>query len=144
MTIQDVARSEGIGERQAQRYCREGYQGHVLKAARVGRGLQITLDDYKAWRIACGFDTVAPETECNLHPVPEHCKESLQPPSGSEPQRPITPTYPPYPQPADPNGVLTNVPHEHSRNMPHPLAVADHQREENRKEAQSRGYDDEN
>ena len=57
MTIQDVARSEDIGERQAQRYCRApGYKGHVLKAVRVGRGLVIAIEDYKAWRVECGFD----------------------------------------------------------------------------------------
>jgi hypothetical protein len=138
MTIQDVAKSEGISERQAQRYCREGYKGHVLNAAKIGRGLQITDDDYKAWRVACGFDA-APV------PEPEPEKDTIAQPSGSEP--PIVepcPAYPPWPLPANPGGPITNVPHPSSGSMPHPLAVADHEREMTRKQmAELRGYDHE-
>ena len=51
--------------------------------------------------------------------------------------------YPPYPQPADPNGQLTTTPHPHSRNMPHPQACADYIAEQARKlKAKLRGYDD--
>jgi hypothetical protein len=92
--------------------------------------------------ITCGFDFL-PQPATPAEPaVPEMRKVSqveLEP--GCFPPRP---TYPPYPQAADPNGQLTNVPHEHSRNMPHPLACRDYFEEQARRmKAQARGYDDE-
>lgn len=141
MTVKQIATNEGVGERQIQRYISEGFKGHKLPAVRVGRSFQITEQDYRAWRVLCGFDAPAKESE-PASTCPGHVEE---PPTAEESPVVVVPMYPPWPQAADPNGVLTNQPHEHSRNWPHPLAVADHQREENRKmEAQLRGYPDDN
>jgi hypothetical protein len=156
MTIQDLARSEGISERQAQRYCRApGYKGHVLPATRKGRGFVIEESDYRVWRVECGFDflpqqdapgrsTAAVSATEEPGGIPPGCTTpqilgGFPAPGGSEPPGP---TYPPYPQAADPHGVPTNVPHEHSSTMPHPQACADYFAEQARKmKAQIRGYD---
>jgi hypothetical protein len=146
MTIQDVARNEGISERQAQRYCRApGYKGHVLPATRKGRGFVIEESDYRAWRVECGFDFLpqqdtAPERSTHAdHASPAESADDIEPTSPGEAR---SPAYPPYPQAADPHGVPTNVPHEHSSTMPHPQACADYFAEQARKmKAQIRGYD---
>lgn len=144
MTVKQVAASEQVSERQIQRYIAQGYKGCKLPAVRVGRSFQIAEADYKAWRVACGFDTTealpqvsASEPDSGAHPAP-----ASKPESGPHPA-PCA-AYPPYPLPADPNGVLTNVPHEHSSNWPHPLACQEYMEEQARKmKAQLRGYDDE-
>jgi hypothetical protein len=139
MTIQDVAKSEGISKRQAQRYCREpGYQGHVLKATRLGRAFSIAIEDYRAWRVECGWDFLP-------QPEPQRAAEISQGEVIAPEPVDERPAYPPYPKAADPNGVLTNVPHEHSRNWPHPLAVRDFERERTRQnKAQLLGEENEN
>jgi hypothetical protein len=136
LTVKQVAESEQISERQAQRYCRApGYKGHVLKAVRVGRSFIIAVEDYKSWRLECGFDFLPQQDATARAEVPVPDPEPVSP-------RDTRPSYPAYPQCADPNGVLTNVPHEHSRNMPHPQACADYFAEQARKmEAKLRGYD---
>jgi len=152
MTIQDVARSEGISERQAQRYCRApGYKGHVLKAARIGRAFVIDESDYRAWRVSAGFDflpqqdapgrsTAAVSATADLAAVTPQEFGGFPEPGGNPPGS----SYPPYPQAADPHGVPTNVPHEHSSTMPHPQACADYFAEQARRmKAQMRGYENE-
>jgi hypothetical protein len=131
MTVQEIAKLERVGERQIQRYLHDGFKGHVLRAVRIGRGFVIALEDYREWRRACGFD----EPEAQQPEVPKvTLAEVIAEP---EPERPA---YPPYPFPADPHGQLTNVPHEHSRNMPHPLACRDYFQEQARRmKAQLRG-----
>jgi len=134
MTVKEIAEREQVGERQIQRYIAQGYKGCKLPAVRVGKSFQIAEQDYKAWRVACGFDTVveaqpvpcaAPQVEAIAAPAP--CA-----------------AYPPYPLPADPSGPITNAPHEHSSNWPHPLACQEYMEEQARKmKAQLRGYDDE-
>jgi hypothetical protein len=154
MTIQDVARNEGISERQAQRYCAQpGFRGNVLKASKIGRAFVIAAEDYKAWRIACGFDFLpqpdgaesAPLTSASSAPklgADADSADHLPVPSVEPGANPPGPSYPPYPQAADPHGVPTNVPHEHSSTMPHPQACADYFAEQARKmKAQIRGYD---
>jgi hypothetical protein len=56
MTIQEIAKREAISERSAQRYVTVGYKGHVLKATRMRKAFVIAEDDYKLWRLECGFD----------------------------------------------------------------------------------------
>jgi len=145
MTIQDVARNEGISERQAQRYCRApGYKGHVLPATRKDRGFVIEESDYRAWRVECEFDFL-PQQDA----APERTKDAEQFPKGTaspdaEPASPgeARPAYPPYPLPACPGGPITNVPHPTSGSMPHPQACADYFAEQARKmKAKLRGYD---
>jgi hypothetical protein len=148
MTIQDVARSEGISERQAQRYCRApGYKGHVLPATRKGRGFVIGESDYRAWRVECGFDFLpqqdaAPERSTHADPAPESGSPAdAEAASPGEPR----PTYPPWPQVANPGGPITNVPHPTSGSMPHPQACADYFAEQARKmDRKLRGYSDDN
>jgi len=125
MTVSEIARLEGVTPRQILRYVNEGYKGCRLPAVRLGKAFSIIPDDYKLWRQQCGFDTT---------PAPA----SLAAPAGSpEDPRPAPmspedthPTYPPWPLCADPAGPVTNAPHEHSSNWPHPLAVEDHRRSE--------------
>jgi hypothetical protein len=149
MTIQDVARNEGISERQAQRYCRAGYKGHVLPATRKGRGFVIEESDYRAWRVECGFDFLPQQDAApgRSTPAVSATAQAGGFPPGYPDAEPVSPrdtrpTYPPYPQAADPHGVPTNVPHEHSSTMPHPQACADYFAEQARKmKAKLRGYD---
>jgi len=146
MTVKQLALFEQVSERQIQRYLHEGFQGHVLPAVRIGRSFQITEPDYREWRRVCGFD----EPEAQQPEVLRISQGGAESALPSEPgeviaPEPDRPAYPPYPQGADPNGVLTNVPNEHSRNWPHPLAIRDYFAEQARKmKAHLRGYDDEN
>jgi len=74
MTIQEIAKREAISERSAQRYVTVGYKGHVLKATRMRRAFVIAEDDYKLWRLECGFDFLpqpeAPEAPPSAVTVP--------------------------------------------------------------------------
>jgi len=136
MTIADVARLEQISERSAQRYCREGFQGHVLPAVKAGRSFSIAESDYRQWRRDCGFDETPAEPAALPPAPPDGAPASsfseAHPVPGAPGEAPCA-EYPPYPKPADPHGVLTNCPNEHSCNWPHPLAVADHMRHEAQK-----------
>ena len=140
MTIQDIARSEEISERQAQRYCRApGYKGHVLKATRRGKGFLIQESDYRAWRLECGFDFLpqpdaASEKTTPAKPVPKPvracpCSAILSAlPAGSGPER-----------------TTNECTRPTSRNWPHPLACEAYMQEQARKmKSRLRGYDDEN
>lgn len=140
MTVQEIAKNEGVDERSIQRYISQGYKGHKLKATRVHRAYVITLDDYRAWRIACGFNEPEPQPAISTQP-----QLSVEPEkSAAAPPAPPLPTYPPWPMAADPNGELTNGPSEHSRNWPHPLACEAHAAEELRKQQDRlRGISDE-
>ena len=138
MTIAEIAQREGVTERSAQRYITVGYKGTKLPAVKLGRTYLIALEDYRAWRLQCGFDFL-PQQDA----MPEAPKVSqgklIAPPADPAVLRP----YPPYPQPADSNGQLTTTPHPHSRNMPHPQACADYIAEQARKlKARLRGHDD--
>jgi excisionase family DNA binding protein len=135
MTVQEIAKLEQVGERQIQRYIAQGFKGRFkLPAVRVGRSYTVAESDYKAWRIACGFDTPAPAVE----PMPQ--VSAIAEPAVIEAAAPeYTPPYPPWPFPADPNGELTNAPAPHSRNWPHPLAMQDHMQAETRKLRQRYG-----
>lgn len=142
MTVKEIAASEGVSERQVQRYISEGYKGrHKLPATKHRKAFHIAVDDYKAWRIACGFDVEA----SSAHPADSTTAKTTvaaaaEVPASPEDARP----YPPYPQAADPNGIITNAPHAHSRNWPHPDAYREHVEEAARKmKAQLRGYSDE-
>lgn len=141
MTIAEIARNEGITERSAQRYVTVGYKGHLLPATRSRRAYAIALDDYRAWRIACGFNEPAPQPEARRD-ISE-MSPAVQPQVSApvEPPTPSSPTYPPWPMAADPNGELTNGPTEHSRNWPHPKSCEAHAAEQLRK--QQRGIPDE-
>jgi hypothetical protein len=135
MTIQEIARREEITERSAQRYVTNGYRGHKLPATRRSRAFWITPEDYRDWRIACGFER--PQTQPQViepHTVP--CKDA----PGSPRSVPV-PKYPPWPKAADPNGELTTGPSEHSRNWPHPKSCEEYMAQQLRK--QQRGYEDE-
>lgn len=135
MTIQEIAEREEVSERQVQRYVREGFQGHVLKATKVGKAYHVEEGDYCQWRIDCGFeqpDTVkesltAPSSPDDEHPAPD---ANLAARPASAANLAALPPYPPYPLPADPNGVPTNAPHPHSSTWPHPLACEDYMRSE--------------
>jgi hypothetical protein len=135
VTVREVAALEQVSTRMVQRYCREGFQGHILPSIRVGKSLVIAESDYRAWRIACGFEQPEPEPQ----PQVSQPEESLQPIA------PPAPMYPPWPLAADPHGELTNGPSEHSRNWPHPLACEAHRAEQLRRQMERlRGYEDEN
>ena len=127
MTVKEVAAEEEVCERQIQRYIAHGFKGCKLPATRLGRSFHIAVEDYKAWRVGCGFDFLP-------QPEPQQAAEISQGEviAPSEPEDERLP-YPPYPQAADPNGILTNLPHERSRNWPHPLAFRDYEREQTRK-----------
>lgn len=144
MTVPDIAASEQTTTRTIQRYITVGFRGHKLPAVKLGNAYSVTEEDYRQWRIDCGFDPMVPaEVVRRETPVEIPQVEVIAP----EPE-PIAPepgqccaashsisAYPPYPQPADPHGVLTNGPHPHSCNWPHPLAIADHNRAVARAEA---------
>ena len=140
MTVKQVAASEGVSERQIQRYISQGFQGHILPAVRVGKAFQITEADYRAWRVACGFDAAIEAQPVSSCSVPNRLAgvDSCERPAPSA-------AYPLYPHPACPGGPITNVPHPTSGNMPHPLACRDYMQEQARKQkAQIRGYENEN
>jgi len=140
MTIKDVAEREQISERQAQRYCREGFKGHVLPSVMVGKARSISDADYRQWRIDCGWETAqTAEVATPLRPV--RSQESWE--RLAEPAPPVA-AYPPWPMPADPvHGVLTNAPHPRSSNHPHPLACQAYLQNEARKlEQKYRGNPD--
>jgi len=139
MTITDIAELEQVSVRSAQRYVTEGYKGIKIPAVKAGRSFSIAESDYKAWRVLCGFD----ETPAVVAALPPASGRSGNFPEGALPdEASSTPgvqrtapcaEYPPYPLVADPHGVLTNCPSEHSCNFPHPLAVQDHMRHEAQK-----------
>lgn len=133
MTIQDVAQHEGISERQAQRYIKLGFQGHILRATKVGKAWSIDTKDYKTWRVSCGWETAAPASPKDARPASTAPGAQHPAPATNLDARPVTtspgdtlPAYPPWPLPADPNGELTNGPAPHSRNWPHPEAMKQH------------------
>jgi hypothetical protein len=137
MTVSEVAALEQVSTRMIQRYVSEGYKGNKLPAVRVGKSFVIAENDYKRWRIACDF--AQPE------PIPEPGGGSPQgrTPSQVEVIAPPAPTYPPWPLAADPNGPITNAPHEHSSNFPHPEACRIYMEEQLRKQQiQIRGEDE--
>jgi hypothetical protein len=126
MTVKDVAKNEGVGVRQIQRYISLGFKGHKLLARKRSKGYWIEESDYRAWRVACGFDParVSPE---DTRPAPAPSGDAHT--ATAEDAHPVAlghRIYPPYPFPADPNGVITNVPDAHSCTMPHPQAVRDY------------------
>jgi hypothetical protein len=138
MTIAEIAQREGVTERSAQRYITVGYKGTKLPAVKMGRTYSIAVEDYRAWRVQCGWDFL-PQQDV-VPEVPKVRQRELTPAVESVA---LPKPYPPYPQPADPNGQLTTTPHPHSRNMPHPQACADYIAEQARKlKAKLRGYDD--
>jgi hypothetical protein len=120
MTIQDIVEREQVSERQAQRYVREGFQGHVLPSVKIGKAYHIEETDYAAWRIACGWEqpqpeaipipqvTVTPAPTANLAVHPAPCAEYPDP----EPASMF--------RPATVDGPLTNCPHPASSNWPAP------------------------
>ena len=130
MTVADIARIEGVSERSAQRYCSVGFQGHVLPSVMTGKARSISEVDYKAWRVACGFDA-APDASGGSCPASSSSGDEHPASAAPGASHPYTATeslrdYPPYPFPADPAGELTNGPAPHSRNWPHPQAMRDH------------------
>jgi hypothetical protein len=135
MTVPDIAASEQTTTRTIQRYITVGFRGHKLPAVRLGNAYSVTEEDYRQWRIDCGFDVALP-VEVLRREIPQ-VKVIAQPvapepePVAPEPKTPckVAQAYPPYPMPADPHGVPTNCPHPHSCTFPHPKAVADHLRE---------------
>jgi hypothetical protein len=153
MTVKQVAELEQVGERQIQRYISEGFQGHKLPATRNGRSFSIALDDYKTWRIACGFDEVQIPQVSPPEPVGESAGRSSPGEEGTPAAPPADPTelpapcaalFPPWPQAADPNGPITNAPDENSSNWPHPEACRIYMAEQLREQQiKLRGYADE-
>ena len=132
MTVAEIAKLEQVSPRQIQRYCSVGFQGHILPTAKIAE------QDYREWRIACGFEQAAAALA-----VPS--TESVERPyvSQDEAPAPCAVLFPPWPQCANPNGELTLAPHEHSRNWPHPLACEEHRKDELRKQQiRIRGYAD--
>lgn len=135
LSVKQIAEREEVSERQIQRYIAEGYKGCKLPAVRAGRSFQITVDDYKAWRVACGFEQAEPQPQVS---------EYRASPVRSEPLQAPAPAFNPWPLAADPNGPITNSPSEHSSNWPHPLAIEQHRADELRKQQiRLRGYPDE-
>ena len=135
MTVKEIAALEQVSPRMIQRYIAAGFQGHILPAVRIGKSFAIAEADYHAWRVLCGFEQAA---EPQPEPQPRQV-EVIAPPV------PALPAFPPWPQAADPNGQMTNAPHEHSRNFPHPEACRIYMEEQLRKQqTKIRGYEDEN
>lgn len=124
LTIREISLLEEVGVRQIQRYISEGYQGHVLKAVRVGKRFLIEEADYRQWRIDCGFDQPQPE------PKAPPQVEVLSPEPIAEP----APRLPAHLAPANPGGPITNCPHPSSGNWPHPDALGKYYEEEAQKE----------
>jgi hypothetical protein len=129
LTVAEIAKREGVSHRQAERYTSKGYNGIILPsiiADKRGKKL-VEISDYRQWRIAVGFDKPAPAPSDGARPA-ESAERPPTTESGVRPkeslERPAKPkaTYPPWPQAADPNGVLTNAPAPNSRNWPHPEA----------------------
>jgi hypothetical protein len=120
MTLTEIAKALDLTKRQVLRYCRKpGYKGHVLKAKRTGKSLLVSEANYKAWRIACGFDFLPQPEQAGL------AQSAQSAPVVSTPELQEPRSYNPWPMAADPNGIVTNTPHEHSRNWCHPLAMRD-------------------
>jgi|SRR5208282_96730 len=138
MTVKEVAEREGITERSAQRYITVGYKSHKLPAARMGRAFVIAEVDYRAWRVDCGFDFLPQPADPVVPAIVSAIIRAVVP--ATAPSAP----YPPYPQVANPGGPITNVPHETSGSMPHPLAVRDYMEAQARRmKKKLRGYSDE-
>jgi hypothetical protein len=141
MTVQQIARLEGVTARQIQRYCSEGYQGNKLPASRIGKAFVIEEVDYRQWRRQCGFEPA------ELIPEPQQPQPQVsvsQPEESLQPIAPPAPMFPPWPMAADPHGQLTTTPSEHSCNFPHPLACEQHRQEQLRKQIERlRGYSNE-
>jgi hypothetical protein len=131
MTVSEVARLEGVSTRQVQRYCTVGFQGHVLPATRVGKSFQIEESVYRQWRVACDFEQVLDLAAICIQVAPggnppgSHQVEVIAPPLRR---------FPPWPQPADPAGQLTNAPHANSSNWPHPESCRIYIDEQRRKQ----------
>ena len=140
MTVKEVAELERVSPRMVQRYISEGYKGCKLPAVRVGKSFQVTESDYLAWRVLCGFAQPEPQPQVSQVSSEESSEQGTPQEAGG-----FHPAYPPWPQPADPNGPITNAPHEHSSNFPHPEACRIYMEEQLRKQQiQIRGYADEN
>jgi hypothetical protein len=135
ISVKDIAVISNVSPRQVQRWISEGYQGHKLPAQRTGKRFVVSDTDYALWLIATGLDQPEPAVGAVVQPIPQAEPESTP--------RVDTP-WPPYPQPADPHGVLTNAPHERSSNWPHPAACEQYMKNEARKLAEKyRGKPDE-
>ena len=133
LTVKDIARLEGVSSRMVQRYVSVGFRGNKLPAVRIGKALVIAEQDYRTWRVQCGF--AQPEPEPQREPRPKVEVIALPVPA---------PLFNPWPQPADPAGPITNAPHEHSSNWPHPLACEAYMQELLRKQIERlRGYSNE-
>jgi hypothetical protein len=130
VTIAEIARIEGVTERSAQRYVTVGFKGNKLPAVKLGRTYRIAVEDYRAWRLECGFDFL-PQQDA-VPEVPRVRQDKVPATVAPKP-------YPPYPKPANPGGPLTNIAHPSSGNMPHPQACLDYIREQARKQ---KGYEE--
>ena len=58
MTVRDIAASEQTTTRTIQRYITVGFGGHKLPAVKLGNAYSVTEEDYRQWRIDCGFDAM--------------------------------------------------------------------------------------
>ncbi len=129
MTPLEIGKIEGVSTRTAQRYITQGFAGHKLPAVRLGQGYSVDPKAYAAWRILCGWDKAQPAPR----PAPKVVQVEVAAQPIAVPARPApAPTFRPWPLCADPNGVITNCPHEHSCSHPHPLAVKAHEEAEAR------------
>jgi len=145
LRLREIARLEQCTRRMVLNYVRDGYKGqHKLPAVRHGNRWMVSVANWQAWRVACGFDP-APVPAYKAKPHSVVIPQVIAPPAPAPAAESAPRPYPPYPQAADPNGVLTNVPDPHSRNMPHPLACRDHSEAEARRMLRElRGYDSDN
>jgi hypothetical protein len=109
LSVREIATLEQVSERQVQRYISEGYRGEIkLVASRVGKRLVVAGEDYKQWRILCGFD----QPEAQPTPAPK--------PQVSKPAAEREPEVKSMSLPANVNAPLTNVPTAQSGNFASP------------------------
>lgn len=117
LRLREIAALEGVSLRQVQRWIRKG---ELCATVIHGRERFVKREDYLAFK---GMkDATAQQTENLSTAAPEPCEEKsphipAPAPTTSDVLRPAI-----Y-RPANPCGVLTNVPHVNSANMPSPDTV---------------------
>jgi hypothetical protein len=145
MTVKQVAELEGVTERQIQRYISLGCKGHKLPATRMRRAFVIAEDDYKLWRLECGFDFL-PQPGSPGEPPSVVTVAAVPAPSASDAERlSFEEIKRRYFSPDRIGGPITNVPAFGSGSMCNPeTARLYHEAQARKMKQQLRGYDDDN
>jgi len=144
MTVKEVAELEDVTERQIQRYISLGFKGHKLPATRMRKAFVIAEEDYKLWRLECGFDFL-PQPAGSEPPPSAVTVPAVPAPSASDAERlSFEEIKRRYFSPDRVGGPITNVPAFGSGSMCSPsTAKLYHEACARRMKAQLRGYENE-